>query len=82
MPPDGYETVTLPTPMIEELDALALSDSRAGTIGKLIDEHTGDGDNTPFETPARVVKMDADVIEDIANRVASDTADEVQGRFR
>jgi len=83
MPPDGYDTVTLPTPMIDELDALGLADSRAGTIGKLIDEHTGVTDtDSPDETPARVVKMDTDVIEDIANAVARDTAEEVEGRLR
>lgn len=43
MPPDGYETVTLPVEVIDALDDLKLQDeSRAAAIQRLIELHPED----------------------------------------
>jgi hypothetical protein len=50
MPPDGYETVTLPTTLVEELESLNLGNSHTATIGQLVSEHKAresDTDDTP-----------------------------------
>lgn len=72
MPPDGYETVTLPERIVERLDALD-GRSRAAAVRMLLDEYeSDDGDSA----------LGDDVIEDIATRTATKTADEVEGRMR
>mgnify|MGYP006301456181 CR=1 FL=1 len=75
MPPNGYDTVTLPTDLIEKLDDYAGDSSRADAIRSLLSE-SDDG------TDARITDIDDDVIDDLVSRFATETASEVEDRLR
>ena len=78
MPPEGYDTVTLPTDVVEQIDERVEAgayESRAEALRAALD--SGD-----LRMSARVEAINDGVIDDLAARVAAHTADEVEGRMR
>lgn len=78
MPPNGYDTVTLPTELVEQIDERVSQlgyESRAEAIRTLLNP-------SEARMSAHVEVIDDPVIEDIAGRVATRTADELEGRMR
>jgi len=51
MPPDGYETVTLPADLVQQIDKTDLGDSRTSVVRSLI-AHYREGETSDSETPA------------------------------
>ena len=66
MPPKGYESVTLPTELVESIDE-ATSMDRAATLRLLLSEYHAD-DSGPVD--ARIVDMDAAERRQFAEEVA------------
>lgn len=78
MPPDGYDTVTLPGELVAQIDDHAKSigaDSRADAIRSLFDGYDS-------RVSARVVDVDRDVLRDIATETARASADELETRLQ
>jgi Arc/MetJ-type ribon-helix-helix transcriptional regulator len=78
MPPNGYETVTLPTEVVEMIDqrvGRGYCDSRADVIRTILEP-------SEKRVSAVVEVIDDDVLEELAARTAVRTADEVEERMR
>ena len=79
MPPNGYETVTLPTDLLADLDEYADAtgaDSRATAIRALLDNHTPFEDDTDPEG-VRVEAVDEGALDDVASRTARRVVEEL-----
>jgi hypothetical protein len=72
MPPDGYNTVTLPYDLLSELDGLN-NMSRAATIRMLLAEYRADTP-TPVATKIEEIHEQLDRIESAATTAESRTA--------
>lgn len=82
MPPDGYQSVSIPDATHERLDELAGDDeSIADVIVRLVDDH--DDVVLPNATPDDVLTAaDFDSrMDEFRGRVVTDTADELERRF-
>jgi len=49
MPPEGYETVTLPEDLVEELESMSLGNSHRGVIRGLIMHYRGTEDTSEID---------------------------------
>jgi hypothetical protein len=80
MPPDGYETVTLPTELVEDIDSIVGYDSRARAIRALLDsadmphEHEWPTQGCGVDTDALV----SDLVSQLPPKVAREVADELR----
>lgn len=78
MPPDGYETVTLPKALVERIDEHAEQigvDSRTAALRNLIAE-AETSDNTES------VELDRGTITDIANETSNQVVRELESTLR
>lgn len=76
MPPEGYETVTLPTELVAQIDSHANAigaESRSQAIQSLFD-------GVDTRASSHVVSVDSGVLNDISNTLADDIATELEAR--
>jgi len=65
MPPEGYETVTLPADLVQELDGLPLGDSRTGIVRSLVAYYReGESKSDDEDGLTATVEVDADDVAD------------------
>jgi len=74
MPPEGFETVTLPSSLVERLEELD-GDSPTATIRMLLAEHKRDSDSD-------TVQLDGGTVNDIANETANQVTRELESMLR
>jgi hypothetical protein len=90
MPPDGFDTVTLPVELIDELDRVAAEvspdPSRPAAVRRLIDAYdtsVSDGDGLPDAVRDQLDRIEsaATTVEDRTNRIEN-AVDQLGGRGR
>lgn len=84
MPPDGYDTVTLPDDLLDRLDDERLDDeSRAECIGRLLDESGGSREFAVASDEPGLDDLDERLarIEDVLDHLPGRVADELAAEF-
>jgi hypothetical protein len=76
MPPEGYETLTVPKGLVQQLDDLP-GDSHTATLRHLLAEYRTDGN-----TDAECVELTRSAVDDIATETASRVSQEVEQSLR
>jgi hypothetical protein len=76
MPPEGYETITVPKGLVQQLDDLP-GNSHTATLHHLLAAYRTDG-----QTDAESVELTRSAIDDIATETASRVSQEVEQSLR
>jgi len=81
MPPDGYETVTLPADLVQEIDNTELGDSRTSVVRSLI-AYYREGETSDSGQPAEP-SVDTDALNELlgAARTIEERTNNIEKRL-